>query len=169
VIAAEEPATPVQASEEIDAIIASLNRAKSRIWVVDRKRQLLGLAGSLRGGSAAAATPDKPVSAWERLEETLLRPLYQRLLARPNEDFDDSLPETAITSGPEVERALTGIAGARWRNTPDDRAVILSAAHPVFAGDSVVAAVVVEETTNAKMGKFTAGMPGLPGGMKLPF
>jgi two-component system, OmpR family, sensor histidine kinase ChvG len=155
VIAAEEPATPVQASEEVDAIIASLNRAKSRIWVVDRKRQLLGLAGSLRGGTAAAATTDKPVSVWERLEETLLRPLYQRLLARPNEDFDDSLPETAITSGPEVERALTGIAGARWRNTPDDRAVILSAAHPVFAGDSVVAAVVVEETTNA-IQTFTA-------------
>ena len=27
----------------------------------------------------------------------------------------------------------------------------------------------VEETTNAKLGKFTAGMPSLPGGMKLPF
>ena len=31
------------------------------------------------------------------------------------------------------------------------------------------AARAVEETTSAKMGKFTAGMPGLPGGMKLPF
>ncbi|OQW89445.1 MAG: YbaB/EbfC family nucleoid-associated protein [Rhodoferax ferrireducens] len=27
----------------------------------------------------------------------------------------------------------------------------------------------VEETTNDKMGKITAGMPGLPGGMKFPF
>jgi DNA-binding YbaB/EbfC family protein len=26
-----------------------------------------------------------------------------------------------------------------------------------------------EETTEAKMGKLTGGMPGLPGGMKLPF
>jgi hypothetical protein len=26
-----------------------------------------------------------------------------------------------------------------------------------------------EETSNEKMGKLTAGMPGLPGGMKLPF
>lgn len=31
------------------------------------------------------------------------------------------------------------------------------------------AARAAEEATNAKMGKFTAGMPGLPGGMKLPF
>ena len=27
----------------------------------------------------------------------------------------------------------------------------------------------VDETTEAKMGKLTGGMPGLPGGMKLPF
>jgi len=27
----------------------------------------------------------------------------------------------------------------------------------------------VEETTESKMGKLTGGMPGLPGGMKLPF
>ena len=27
----------------------------------------------------------------------------------------------------------------------------------------------VEETSAEKMGKFTAGMPGLPGGMKFPF
>ena len=27
----------------------------------------------------------------------------------------------------------------------------------------------VEEATDAKMGKLTGGMPGLPGGMKLPF
>ena len=31
------------------------------------------------------------------------------------------------------------------------------------------AARAVEETTNARVGQFTAGMPGLPGGMKLPF
>jgi DNA-binding YbaB/EbfC family protein len=27
----------------------------------------------------------------------------------------------------------------------------------------------VEETSQARLGKITAGMPGLPGGMKLPF
>ncbi|MBL8384642.1 MAG: hypothetical protein JNM90_16290 [Burkholderiales bacterium] len=149
VIATEENAVPERAGEEIDAIVASLNRARSRIWVVDRKRALLALGGSLRGPAAPTAAPEAPPSAWERLENTVLRPLYQRLLARPNDDFDDSLPETVISSGPEVDRALTGIAGARWRATPDNRAVVVSAAHPVFAGDTVVAAVVVEETTNA--------------------
>jgi dedicated sortase system histidine kinase len=41
------------------------------------------------------------------------------------------------------------MAGRRWRNSTDARAVILSAAHPIWSGDEVVGAVVVEETTNA--------------------
>lgn len=146
-IATEESATPERMGEQVEAIVTSLNRTNSRVWVVDRKRRLLALAGSLR--VAPASQPVAAASSWDRLEEAVLRPLYQLILKRPTEDFDDSLPENAISSGPEVERALTGIAGARWRTTADNRAVIVSAAHPVFAGDSVVAAVVVEETTNA--------------------
>ncbi len=148
-IATEESAIPERMGEQVEAIVTSLNRTSSRLWVVDRKRRLLALAGSLRAAAPLAASSSAAASTWERLEEAVLRPLYQLILKRPTEDFDDSLPENAISSGPEVERALTGIAGARWRSTADNRAVIVSAAHPVFAGDTVVAAVVVEETTNA--------------------
>ena len=148
-IGTEESAIPERMGEQVEAIVTSLNRASSRVWVVDRKRRLLALAGSLRVAPTHALQPGAAASTWERLEDAVLRPLYQLILKRPTEDFDDSLPENAISSGPEVERALTGIAGARWRSTADNRAVIVSAAHPVFAGDTVVAAVVVEETTNA--------------------
>ena len=154
-IATEESAMPERTGEQVEAIVTSLNRASSRVWVVDRKRRLLALAGSLRAAPAQVLPPGAAASTWERLEEAALRPLYQLILKRPTEDFDDSLPENAISAGPEVERALTGIAGARWRTTADNRAVIVSAAHPVFAGDTVVAAVVVEETTNA-IQSFTA-------------
>ena len=148
-IATEESAVPERMGEQVEAIVTSINRSGSRVWVVDRKRRLLALAGSLRAAPAQMSPPGAAASAWQRLEESMLRPLYQLMLKQPTEDFDDSLPENAISSGPEVERALTGIAGARWRSTADNRAVIVSAAHPVFAGDTVVAAVVVEETTNA--------------------
>jgi dedicated sortase system histidine kinase len=43
---------------------------------------------------------------------------------------------------------LGGVPNWRWRNAPDGRAVILSAAHPIWNGDEVVGAVVVEETGN---------------------
>jgi DNA-binding YbaB/EbfC family protein len=46
---------------------------------------------------------------------------------------------------------------------------------PSLLAEDIVAAAFnaavrkAEETSNEKMGKLTAGMPGLPGGMKFPF
>jgi two-component system, OmpR family, sensor histidine kinase ChvG len=149
-IATEDTAQPLSASDEVSKIIAGLNRAKSRIWVLDKRHRLLALAGSLKAtpDPGVPAAPAPPPSLWDQAEK-LLRPLYARLLTVPTEDFDDTLPEDAITNGPEVESALFGIPATRRRATPDNRAVILSAAHPIWAGNDVVAAVVVEETTNA--------------------
>lgn len=147
------PATPAPAiapesvGDEVTRIVGGLNRSASRVWVVDRKRHLLALAGSLTLPKRGAETA--PPSAWESVESTLLRPLYARLLTRPGTDFDDSLAESVISGAIEVERALTGIATVGKRMSVDERAEIVSAAHPVFAGNDVIGAVVVEETTNA--------------------
>ncbi len=147
--AATDPVeAPSTLEEDVNAITGSINRARHRVWVVDRKRKLLALTGSLKA-APMVTDPKATVSAWERIENAVLRPFYQHIVPRPTENFDDSLPESEIAGGAELERALTGIAAARRRATPDARAVVVSAAHPVFAGDEVVAAVVVEETTNA--------------------
>ena len=169
VIATEDTAEPRAVSDDIEAIVASLHRNRTRVWVIDKRFQLLALSGTLKspetlGGSASSgAVPSKPLvdnasgalTWWEKLEAALLRPLYARLLTRPTENFDDSLPEDAIVSGSEVTRALAGDGATRWRPTPDNRARVLSAAHPVWAGDEVVAVVVVEETGNA-IASFTS-------------
>jgi dedicated sortase system histidine kinase len=70
-------------------------------------------------------------------------------LRKPGEEFDDALPMAEIANGVVAVSALQGVPARRWRETPDQRAVILSASHPVWAGDKVVAAVVAEQTTNA--------------------
>jgi len=170
VLPTPEPEPP-NASDEVTKIISGLNRAKSRIWVIDKQHQLLALAGSLKAAPEPAEQPNpySPTSLWERAENLLLRPLYERLLTVPTEDFDDSLAESAITNGPEVERALTGIPAARRRATLDNRAVILSAAHPIWADDDVVAAVVVEETTNAVQSFTTRTLEKLITGTLLTF
>ncbi len=163
VIAIDSVAEPLPVAEQVESIVSTLNRAKSRIWVIDKRYRLLALAGSLKtpeagsnaqpkGGPAPKPLVDKgssPITWWEASEATLLRPLYERLLTRPTEQFDDSLPEDTIVSGSEVLRAFAGSGATRWRATPDNRARILSAAHPVWAGDEVVAVVVVEESGNA--------------------
>ncbi|MDB5804189.1 MAG: histidine kinase [Betaproteobacteria bacterium] len=163
---------PPPATDEVSRIISGLNRAKSRIWVLDKKHQLLALAGSLKAAPDTDKTVDTkpaPPSFWERAENLLLRPLYSRLLTLPTEDFDDALPEDAITNGAEVESALSGIPATRRRATLDNRAVILSAAHPIWADDDVVAAVVVEETTNAVQSFTTRALEKLITGTLLTF
>jgi dedicated sortase system histidine kinase len=160
---------PPPATDEVSRIISGLNRAKSRIWVIDKKHQLLALAGSLKAAPDPDAGKPAPPSFWDRTENILLRPFYSRLLTLPTEDFDDALPEDAITNGNEVESALSGIPATRRRATLDNRAVILSAAHPIWADDDVVAAVVVEETTNAVQSFTTRALEKLITGTLLTF
>jgi dedicated sortase system histidine kinase len=133
------------ASGEMERILHSLGRADLRIWIVDRQERLLAITGNLRKTLAAERPAGNALDVFARS----LRPVTAVLLERPTEDFDDALPESQISGAGEVRSALQGMAGRRWRNSTDSRAVILSAAHPIWSGDEVVGAVVVEETTNA--------------------
>ena len=119
---------------EIDAILKGLERGSSRIWVVSRGYRVLALAGSLKRA-------DLP-------EPSILQRTLGWLLAPPTEEFDDTIAEDAVAAGREVAAALQGAASTRTRATRDGRAVIVSAAHPIWVGDEVQGAVVVEETTN---------------------
>jgi dedicated sortase system histidine kinase len=134
VIENEASARDDAADGEIAAILKGLQRASSRIWVVSRDYRVLALAGSLK-------RTDPP-------ETGLVQRALGWLLAPPTEDFDDAIAEDAVAAGREVAAALQGAASTRTRNTRDDRAVVISAAQPIWVGDEVHGAVVAEETTN---------------------
>ena len=119
---------------EMELILKSLARAESRIWIVDREQRLLALAGDLKRA---------PIQ-----DASFLSGVLQWMLERPTNDFDDALSEAEIAS-PVAASALQGVAARRWRLSPDSKAVILSASHPVWDGEQIIAAVVAEETTNA--------------------
>jgi len=122
-------------TEEIAEILKGVERTTSRIWVVTRDLRVLALAGSLRREGVEA-------------EETLTRRALGWLIPRPNEDFDDAIADDALATGREIAGALQGRPGFRLRNTPDGKAVVISAAHPIWNGDEVAGAVVAEESTN---------------------
>jgi dedicated sortase system histidine kinase len=134
VIEREEPAHGRAPDGEIAAILKGLERSQSRIWVVSRDYRVLALSGSLK----RTDPPPPPLS--ERLLGWLLAP--------PTEEFDDAIAENALAAGREVASALQGAAAVRTRRTRDERAVVLSAAQPIWVRDEVHGAVVVEETTN---------------------
>ena len=132
--------------DEVDAILLGLQRTSSRIWVVDRGYQVIASAGSLR--RAVEVSEDAPW--WQ--------PLVGWLIPRPTEDFIESRPEDVLATGSDVAAAMQGTPATRTRHTRDGRAVVLSAAHPIWNGDEVTGAVVAEETTNAVMSVKTAAL-----------
>jgi two-component system, OmpR family, sensor histidine kinase ChvG len=148
------PAGVVPASPEIEQIIRGLSRTTARIWVVDREQNVLARAGSLRRAEStpgdAPATPGLPIEGvGQWLEREVLQPLYARMLQQPSEDFSDERSGRALAAGKDVEGALAGILTVERRPSSDGKAVIVSAAHPIWVGDEVKGAVIVEETTNA--------------------
>ena len=143
---------------EVDRIVRALERTDARLWVINRRGQLLALAGSLKkeAGSASSSTPSaqEKSNVLNTARTHYLKPLYQRLLGdrllpHASDDFDDAIPADLLAGGGGIERALTGIPAVAWRTTSDDKATIITAAHPVWNGAEVVAVVVAEETTNA--------------------
>jgi dedicated sortase system histidine kinase len=132
--------------EEVDAILLGLQRSSSRVWVVDRNYQVIASAGSLRrAADVASETP-----WWQ--------PLVGWLIPRPTEDFAEAQPEDVLATGPDVAAALQGTAATNTRRTHDGRAVVMSAAHPIWNGDQVAGAVVAEETTNSAMSVKSAAL-----------
>ena len=136
-------------SPEVSELVRRLGRARSRIWVLDVNRRVIAQAGTLRS-LPQEADPDQPPFQrfWESAADLLVRPILRLAMSEPNEDFQDIAPGTYRLDGREIDEALDGHTGTRRRLTPDSRAVVLSAAQPVWLEDKVVGAVLIEETTN---------------------
>lgn len=141
-------AAATSASEEVRVILAGLARAGLRIWVVDSKLRLVATAGNLEhrhkyAGDSASFGP------LEKLVNLVLQPLFTRMFPPPTIPNEEFIPNDVVFGGKELERALDGTPGLRRRAGAQGRTAILSAAHPIWVGDKVVGAAIVEENTDA--------------------
>jgi two-component system sensor histidine kinase ChvG len=136
--------------DEVDAILLGLQRASSRIWVVDARYDVIAAAGSLRRTAEVASE-----APWW---QPVVNLSFAWLIPRPTEDFAEGAPEDVLASGSDVAAALQGTPATRTRHTRDGRAVVMSAAHPIWNGDQVAGAVVTEETTNSVMSVKSAAL-----------
>ena len=138
-------------SAEIAQIVQGLSRTTARIFVIDRELNVLARAGSLKRPSLpdAQAAASDAARVWQWLERETLHPLYALVLKQPSEDFGEEQAGRVALPAREVDGALSGILTVDRRPTLDGKAIIVSAAHPIWVGDQVKGAVIVEETTNA--------------------
>ncbi len=137
-------------SPEIENIIRGLKYSNARVWVVDKHTRVLARSGSIHSATGVRATlPYRDKSSWlYKIEQEWLLPLYYQILTKPPADFVDELDNAFSLTGSDLDEALAGIPGSTWRLSPDNKALILSAAHPIFIDNQVMGAVLVEQTTH---------------------
>ncbi|MGH8621652.1 MAG: ATP-binding protein [Burkholderiales bacterium] len=145
-----EGSTPAASaiSEQVRLLLGGLARAGLRIWVIDSKLNLVATSGDL-GAPPSTAGETVTFGPVEKLVRMALRPLFERVLETPVSPAEEFIPNDIVFGGPELERALDGAQASRRRSAPSGGGVILSVAHPIWAGETVVGAVVVEENTDA--------------------
>lgn len=151
-------------SPEIERIIKGLEYARARVWVVDKHMRVLARSGNIQdaigveppeqkeqkrdSASPQQQNPMTPQSLWTTIENSILLPVYYKILTKPPADFIDDLAGAFSLKGNDIGRALEGETSTMWRFSPDNKAVILSASHPIFIDGKVMGAVVVEQTTH---------------------
>ncbi|RTR33250.1 proteobacterial dedicated sortase system histidine kinase [Shewanella atlantica] len=138
-------------SPEIESIIKGMSHNSSRIWVVDKHGRVLAKSGDIRNGSSVwtrTVTEAPDPSFWGQFKRNVLTPFYYKILTTPPKDFIDSLQDSTVLEGSHIQRALAGKQGSTWRLTPDNKAVILAAASPIWIDDKVMGVVISEETTH---------------------
>src|SRR5262249_26182086 len=137
------------AEAEVAQILRGLSRTSARIWVVDRDLNVLARAGSLRQPRAPPEPDPGGIGAmWSQVERTALHPLYVLMLGEPDEAFTDADAARSLSDARDVQSALAGIPASAHYTTRNGRVQILTAAHPIWVGDEVRGAVLVEATTN---------------------
>ena len=146
----DELGTVITPSPEIERILAGLKYANSRMWVIDKHRRVLARAGDIQSASGINVSERKQSSnpLWRWIETHCLLPLYYHILTKPPSDFIDELEGAYALAGQDIGVALNGQPDSLWRLTPDNKAVVVSAAYPIFIDGTVMGAVVVEQTTN---------------------
>jgi dedicated sortase system histidine kinase len=156
----ESLGTVLVPSPEIESIIDGLKYSSARVWVVDKHMRVLARSGNIQEaqglGAKIAANQaqarqqyhQKENKIWQYLEQEILLPLYYKILTKPPEDFIDDLADAFALQGRDIADALDGSPSTLWRLSSDNKAVILSAAHPIFIDNQVMGAVVVEQTTH---------------------
>ena len=131
-------------STEIEKILGVVAKSATRIWVIDSRLRVRGLAGNLNSGVTAKV----PAGFFQRVYATAVRPIIRMFAHEPGTAISEDSGDATKAVMTQVDRALSGQPTAYPRYAKDGIAMVLSAAEPVWQGDNIVGAVVVEETTS---------------------
>ncbi len=126
-------------SQEVQDSLSSFSQKGLRFWVSDLNSNVLASTGSIK---------EEIVREDESFMTTIRKAIYRLILKQPTLNFTDTKYGSIKLENISNLKALEGTPYQHRYATPDDRAVIMSAAHPVFADNQVIGAVTVEKNSN---------------------
>ncbi len=131
-------------SPEIAKILQALDRPDTRIWVLDRQKSVRTVVGNLMTEEETSKEPDGSLlSTVQRLYDGALEAIFNLIVDEQGVTADDEVATDQI-----LEDALRGVPSTLRRPGEDNNSVILISANPVWSGDEVLGAVVVEQNSN---------------------
>jgi two-component system, OmpR family, sensor histidine kinase ChvG len=157
------PGLFVYPPNQLRTSLVAYRQSGKRLRVLDKAGFALAEVGALAGATPAPsaqenemqtvfAAPTEPrVNDSVHRGRGFLERLYGLLLE--HDPVAPSLPASAPGPGtadaPGVEAALAGHATARWYRSRDEHEAIVAASQPIRAGDELLGAVVLEQTSEA--------------------
>ena len=145
-------------SDEIEKILGVVAKTATRIWVVDSRSRVRGLAGNLNGGDNAAKVQ---AGFFQQLYTSAIRPIIRLFAQDPGSPISEDSAQVTRAVMTQVDRALSGQPTAYPRYARNGLATVISAAEPVWQGDNIIGAVVVEETTSGSQSITFAALESL--------
>lgn len=151
-------------SESIERLLAGVANDGSRIWVVDSRMVVRGLEGSLNDRpplKVGAVTEKKGVVTWFRgIYQATIRPLIGTTSQAGSEIVIEEAGAVTRSVMAQVDRALTGQSTAGMRQARDGM-LVQFATQPIWLGDDIVGAIVVEESDRNSRSIKVAGLEAL--------
>jgi signal transduction histidine kinase len=123
-----------QPDAAVERILGQGVSRDARVWVVDLAGNVRGIAGALHKAESSNSRDQLRVALFR-----LMLPASAGIVSANVAEAHDAVLLQA-------DRALLGQANAEWRVQADDRLAVLSVAEPVWQGDAIVAALVLEQS-----------------------
>lgn len=135
-------------SPEIAKILRGLDRPVARIWVLDRQQRVRAVVGKLSSETETERVPDTWDQRFRAWYNGILHDVYDLVIGGSEPDFEDIAPDVSHRNEEIFKKTIAGKSQTDRRPSLDKKAEILMATHPVWSGDQVLGAVVVEQSSN---------------------
>ncbi len=136
-------------SGAIEEVLKSLSRPESRIMIVDINRRIRASFGNLAEEKATIDTDTSLLATISSYTYRFMAPLYRFFTQSFATDFSQPAAQPSTLDIKGVKEALTGVSTVTSYVINDGQVEIMAAIAPLKEQDSIIGAVVVEQTTNS--------------------